>query len=329
MDNEHTAEGQIVKAIYGSADHPLRIGDFEIPCYVLEDDRRVLVQGKMFMALGMPLGGHVDEKRNNRLAQLANDRGVKFNVNSGNALARFISGAALQPYVSSELLDAVVNPIKFNPPTGSSVFLGYEASLLAEICDVVLKARADGALAKQQTNLAQQCEILMRGFARVGIIALVDEATGYQQVRARQALEEILEKFITEELRKWAKTFPDEFYQQLFRLKGLTYSEVSTKRPAYLGRITNDIVYERLAPGVLDELRRLNPIDEHGRRKHKHFQHLTEDVGHPRLREHLASLIALMKASPNWATFERLLQRALPKYNTTLPLPLGYDDLDS
>jgi hypothetical protein len=53
---------------------------------------------------------------------------------------------------------------------------------------------------KQQEHIAKQAEILVRGFAGVGIIALVDEATGYQQDRARDALSRILEAFIAKEL---------------------------------------------------------------------------------------------------------------------------------
>ncbi len=45
----------------------------------------------------------------------------------------------------------------------------------------------------------------------------------------------------------------------------------------------------------------------------------TGDVGHPRLREHLASVITLMKAAAKWDDFKRLLERALPKYGD-LPL---------
>jgi len=54
------------------------------------------------------------------------------------------------------------------------------------LCETVLQARKDGKLQSQQMHIAEQCEILVRGFARVGIIALVDEATGYQDYRSRK-----------------------------------------------------------------------------------------------------------------------------------------------
>lgn len=93
------------------------------------------------------------------------------------------------------------------------------------------------------------------------------------------------------------------------------------KRPRMIGQITSDVVYERLAPKVLDELRRKNPVMPHGTRKNKHFQWFTPDYGHPRLKEHLAAVTALLRAAPNWNAFHRSLERAFPKLNETIPLP--------
>ncbi len=295
----------VVQAEHGSADHPLRIGDLEIPCYVLEDERRVLAQGGMLSSVGMSWGSG---------GKPGPDR-----------LAKFTTGKAIKPFISAELQERITNPITFRAPNGKIAY-GYEATVLADLCDAVLEARAAGKLQTQQEHIARRCEILVRGFARVGIIALVDEATGYQSIRARRALDKILEKWISDELLKWAKMFPDEFYEQMARLRGLHYSEFINKRPAYVGRLTNDIVYQRLAPGVLEELRRKNPKDDKGRRKHKHFQYLTEDIGNPRLREHLWAVIGLMRASSNWRNFYSLLNRAFPKYADHPQLFIDYEE---
>jgi len=83
-----------------------------------------------------------------------------------------------------------------------------------------------GKLHHQQEHIAEQREILVRGFARVGIIALVDEATGYQEDRARDALAKILEAFIAKELRKWISTFPIDYYKELFRLRGWRFPDL-------------------------------------------------------------------------------------------------------
>ena len=77
----------------------------------------------------------------------------------------------------------------------------------------------------------------------------------------------------------------------MFRLRDWQYYQFSVKRPSVAGRITNDIIYERLAPGVLDELRRITPRDTKGRTKYRYHQRLTSDIGHPALREHLASVL--------------------------------------
>jgi hypothetical protein len=295
---------QVLHAICGSPDHPLKIGNIEIPCYVLQDGRRVLHQRGMVSALGMGRGGSSE--------------------GGGDRLAKFTAQTRLRKFVTERLLEVTKNPIKFRTPNGNIAY-GYEATILADICDAVLAARKQGYLQKQQLHIAEQCEILVRGFARVGIIALVDEATGYQEFRARDALSKILEAFIAKELQPWVKTFPDDYYRYLFRLRGLHYPTDSIKRPQYFGILTNDIVYKRLAPGVLDELKRVTLRDDNDRPKHKYFQRLTSNVGYPKLREHLGSVVTMMKLSDGWKEFMQKIDQIHPKYNSQLPLILEYD----
>lgn len=299
----------LVQATYGTPDHPLRIGDIEIPCYVLEDERRVLAQSGVLTSLGMSRGGSANSK--------------------GDRLAKFMAGSGLKPFVPKGLLKGTETPIKFLTPKGLVAY-GYEAEILADICEVVLAARAEGRLQKQQEHIALQCETLLRGFAKVGIIALVDEATGYQRVRNRRALEKILADYISPDLLKWTRRFPDEYYEQLFRLRGLEINpENPSQRPGYIGHLTNNIIYARLAPSVLEELRKVVPKSESGRRKYKFHQRLTEDIGHPKLQEHLLGVMTLMRASENYKRFRRLLDRALPVCTQQLALPLGdYEELD-
>lgn len=297
----------IPKAIIGSPDNPLRIAGVEIPCYVLDDERRVLVQKNMIGALDM--------------AQGTAGRG------EGDRLAKFIATKSINPFVAKELSHVIIEPILFTTPTGNTAY-GYEATVLADLCEAVLKARREGRLNYQQGHIADRCEILVRGFARVGIIALVDEATGYQYIRARRDLETILGLYISKDLAKWAKTFPDSFYANIFRLKGWKYTPGSSKRPMAVARITTDLIYSRLAPGVLAELQRLNPKDEHGRRKHKLFQRLTHDIGIPALREHFVGMDALMSAFDGWNEFYWKAERVFPQFNKTLMLPFKDDDAE-
>lgn len=296
-----STEEEVLQATHGSMDRPLIIGELRIPCYVLRDGRRVLSLGGMIDALGMSKGSGTPGR--------------------GDRLAQFVGSRTVSPFLSNDLSRMMNEPIRFRAPSGGSIAFGYEATLLPEICDAVLESRKSGQLLKRQEHIADRCEILVRGLARVGIIALVDEATGYQELRDRAALEEILNKYISKELQKWTKTFPDEYFLNIFRLKGWKLPEMPTARPGAMSFITKDIVYSRLAPGVLKELETKIPTDGHGRRKAKLFQGLTPDLGHPKLKEHLRDVTLLMRATDAWEEFRRMLDRTKPRISTPDELP--------
>jgi hypothetical protein len=294
-----------------------KIGDKEISAAVLENGKRVLTQESFLSAIG---------------------RARKAKAGTGSTalvdgLPPFLQADYLKRFISEELRQSTT-PILFRNSKGGRAF-GYDAELLPMVCEVYLKLRdtlqTEAARRKEPVKLPRQsehiivaCDVLMRGLARVGIVALVDEATGYQDARAKDALAKILEAFIAKELRKWISTFPLDYYKELFRLRGWKFPnlpEDQRKRPILVGKITNDVVYDRLAPGVRQELVRLTPRNEKGRLKHKLFQHLTRDTGHPKLLEHLAAVISLMRASDTWHQFTHMLNRALPRYGDTPYLP--------
>jgi len=284
----------------------LRIGALEIPCAVLKDGRRVLSENGIANALGGRSGSA------KRLKTEA--------FNEGAHLPVFLASRSLLPYISKELRDGPLNPIKYI--SGENETMGYAAEALPEICNIWLQARQDKRLSAQQADRAQAAEIVMRGLAELGIVALVDEATGYQATRDRDALQAILDRYLQREFAAWAKRFPDAFYCEIFRLRGWNWNAMSVARPGVVGTYTNDVVYERLAPGILDELRALNPLQEDGGRVRKHHQFLTDDIGHPALAQHLHAVIGLMRASATWVQFKALLDRAFPKKGTQLQLLL-------
>jgi len=279
----------------------LKIGNINIPCFVTEEGIRILSSRGMQDALKI-----VDEAEEGK-------------QRPGTRLRRFFGYNALKPFIYKDKEQDHFRPIVCYK--GKTKINGYEATTLADICDAVLEARKQGVkFTSRQEIIAIQCEILVRSFAKIGIIALIDEATGYQEIRNREALQKILDKVLLKEYAKWAKRFPDSFYKEMFRLNNWQYNPMTTKRPGVIGKYTNNVVYERLAPGVLEELKKLNPKDEKGHRKVRHHQWLTEDVGHPKLQEHLIGVDALMKATSNWRNFIRLLERVYPKIGNTIPI---------
>jgi len=287
------------KVICGAADRPLRIGEIEIPCYVLEGEKRVLVQRAIISAMDMARGGS--------------------SKGGGDRLSHFVNQQRLNPFIPNEIKQVTGNPIKFIAPNGA-IAHGYEAEYLAKLCFSVLDADRAGIIQDQQQHIARRCRILIEGFSIVGINALVDEATGYQEIRAKDALAKILEQFIAKELQPWTKTFPTEFYKNIFRLRGWPFDPNSVKRPQVIAHWTVDFVYKRLAPGVCEELMAKSPVVD-GRRKHALFRWLTGDVGHPKLRSHLDGVLALMRVSESWAQFKHFLNKAYPKYEK---LELGF-----
>lgn len=289
----------------------LRIGDLVLPCAVLDDGSRVLSERGVSTALGRWRSG----------SQFAE----KTTAAEGERLPVFLMGKPLNDFVTPELRLALAQPKVYVDTRGGLPAHGFDAALLPEICEVWLRARDAGHLSAAQTRVAEKADVLMRGLARVGIVALVDEATGYQAERDRDELHRILEAYIAKELMPWTKRFPDSFYEEMFRLRG--WERRSSRAPMLVGKLTKDVVYARMPPGVLDELQKVNPKDDRGRRKAKHHQYLTPDVGHPHLRDHLLQVTALMRAAESWPAFIRMLNRSFPRHGDQLTLDV--DDAGS
>lgn len=287
-------EQKVWRALWGSPDKPLRIGDLKIPAYVLENGTRVLSGRGMQTAL-----------------QLGQSHGSK--------LRHLLNSSNIKPHITKDLAMALDRPLRFlRPGRGGKLAVGYEAVILPDICNAILEARKQEKLTPSEQLVAAQCEVLTRAFAKVGIIALIDEVTGYQEIRDKEALQQILDKYLRKEFAAWAKRFPDEFYREIFRLRGWQWRGMKVNRPSIVAHYTKDLVYQRLAPGILDELERVNPQSDQGTRKHKHHQLLTEDIGIPALAQHLYATIGFMRASTSWDQFYRMMQRAYPKLNTSL-----------
>jgi len=269
----------------------LKIGNIGLPCAVLENRTPVVFYSSVTKTLGRGMGG----------------KGRKLASKSGIRVPDFLYGAALEPFVSPSLRSALNNPILVRSRGG--VRKALDATLIPEICEVWIDADKAEALQPRQKHVAINADVLLRGFARVGITALIYEATDYEKIKDRDELERILEAYIAKELLPWTKRFPDDYYEQLFRLRGWQYRPISVKRPKYVGKLTNELVYDKLPDGVLKELREKNPVTPKGYRKYRHFQFLTEDIGNPHLEKQVASVVTLMKASNNWSTFYRLFSR--------------------
>lgn len=283
----------------------LKIGDLQMPCFVLDDGRRVISGRGMTAAIGMK--------------------------GRGQGIARISSLKILNSFENNNLALAIKSPIHF---TGSSPKVGvpsdgFEATVLQDLCEALLQARDAGLLTTEaERRYVQFADILIRSFARIGIVALVDEATGFQVDRPSDALEKYLEKLISKELAAWVKKFPDEFYENIYKLKGWHWPGMGKNRYSVVGNYTRDLVFERLAPGLLPELEKKTPKDEKGNRPNKLHMWLTKDIGDPMLAQHMHTLVMFQRLAiangHGWHRFVKTVDQVLPKKGSTLELPLDF-----
>lgn len=275
------------------------LGNLALPCCVLNDKNstHIFSERAIFAILGIK------------------GRGSK----GGHRIPSILGKSYIKPFIPADTWVDIETPVFY---TDSRIkCIGYKSEILGGIIKGLLLAHKSGALKNEvEKRYAAQAEILRDALVNVAIDALIDEATGYQKTRDSEALQKILDKYLRQELAAWAKRFPDEFYKEIFRLKDWQWQGMHLKRPGVVGRYTNNVVYERLAPGLLEELQRRNPVTKTGNRKNKHHQWLTEEIGHPKLRDHLIGVVAIMRSSANWNKFMRSLTRAYPITNDQLDL---------
>ena len=281
----------------------LTVAGIELPVAVLEGGVRVLTSRAMLTAFARPWRGSYRR----------------------TGLPNFVDSKRLNPFITNELRD-VLKPILFRGKRGT--LRGYKAEALPLVCDVFLRAREAPdkiTLTPAQLDIAKQAEILVRALSRVGIVALIDEVTGYQDVRPQDALQKYLELIVRKELAAWVKKFPDEFYENIYRLKGWPWPGMSKNRYSVVAHYTRDLVYERMAPGLLQELERKSPKNDKGRRDSLLKDWLTEDVGDPMLAQHLHSLVMFQRlaiaSGYGWRRFLNMVDQVLPKKDATMLLP--------
>lgn len=270
------------KKLKATHEGKLNIGSSLLDVAVLENGQRVITQAAVFKALNRPSRG--------------NSRMIGIPV--------FIDAKNLQALINDDLR-AVINKIEYINSKGKTQS-GFDANILPLISDLYLKAREVGVItSKSQLDSAQKAEILVRSLAKVGITALVDEATGYQYQRENDELQLVFKAYLAEELLKWQKMFPDLFYIEIFRLSGWDYTVNGIKkRPSVIGTWTNKLIYEQLPDGVLEELKRKTPKNKEGKYLVRLFQSLTPDIGHPALTAQIYKVIGIMNISKNWEEFQ-------------------------
>jgi hypothetical protein len=279
-----------------------QLGGWLIQCSHLEDERRIISQ-RSFMEL-------IDMRGRGR-------------DSIGHRMASIIDTPLAKSHKINKLILDIKNPIKYITANGVMAF-GYEAETVIDYCRVILELRKDGSVSGDVfKRYAERAEGFLVSFAKGGIIALIDEITGFQDVRAKDAIAKIIEKYVAEELQDYTSRFPEDFYRQIYRLRGWDWNQkTSFRRPIVVAKWTVNFVYKRLPPGVYEELVAKNPKNEQGRRPNKHYQWLSGDVGDPRLVTLLDGVVRMMRGSKSWGEMKNLINRFYPILELT---DLGFE----
>ncbi|MBV1796745.1 P63C domain-containing protein [Siccirubricoccus sp. G192] len=220
------------------------LGGNELDCYVLNDETRVLSSGSTTKAIAKIERGSLQD---------------------------YIGQKALNPFIDKDKI--LQETIRFTIPGTQWAAIGITTEHFELICRGYVQALYEGAnLTERQREIAIRCAMLTAGLTRIGLDALVDEATGYQYDRAEDALQVKLRAFISEELRAWEKTFPDQLWEEFGRLTG--WKTPLQTRPKWWGKLVTELIYDTLDEDVAKYLKENKPPP--GVRWH---QQLTDNVG--------------------------------------------------
>ncbi|CAI2555454.1 hypothetical protein AKUH1B104J_01180 [Apilactobacillus kunkeei] len=262
----------------------INIGGKELKAMVSQSGKRLITASDVFFAVGRTRRGQTRVP----------------------GYPAFIGAKNLIPFIDDDLREKL-KPVKYKAKNGK-VSEAYDATIIPRVADLYIEAYNKNSLTPNQLQSYNNSLMIVRSLAKLGITALIDEATGFQYDREGKALQLLLNAYINDDLSKWHKKFPDDFYKELYRLNGWKYNPKNNKRPGYAGSFTKKYVYGVFPEEVLIEIGRLNPSmkskTQHFYRQHKHFQYLTPDVGIKQLDAQLNKIIVVMKMSNNMKDFD-------------------------
>jgi P63C domain len=290
----------------------LILGGVEVDCYVTEDGERLIAGRGMQDVL--------------KLVDIESPSKQK----SGSRMTRLLNNEKLKPMIYKDKSLGHFEPKKCR--FQGRLIAGHNAEMLIDICEGMLEARnsKDINLTARQELIAAQCELILRGLAKTGIVALIDEATGYQNFRPADSLRTYFDIILRKDLAVWVKRFPDEYYENIYKLKGWDWQGMSKNRFSVVGKYTNDLLYGRIIPGLTEEFEKRNPKNIKGVRKHKHHQMLNDDAGDKLFSAQMFTILALQRACLNkagnkWNHFISMMDDILPKKGGTIPMFPHYD----
>ncbi len=256
----------------------------DVDCYVLNDVFKTAVISQRGMGMALGLG------------------------DSGSRLTSFINGKMISQSLGKDLQEKLLKPLIFKvlaagkqPPL---TVHGFDVTVLIDLCKVIVNMEAENKLFANQVNIAKQAHIILNSSAKAGIKGLVYALSGYDPTR--KEVIEAFKIFITEEAKEWAKEFPDELYEEWYRLYKISKPEKN--RPWKFMHLTRDQIYRPLASskGEIYDL----ILGKRGEDTHKRLHQFLSEIGSLALRRHIWKLLGIANISETQEQYEENLKRA-------------------
>lgn len=198
----------------------MKIGGVEIDCVVLADETRLISDRGVSKAMGGKRGG---------------SHWKRIKEDGALVLPPYISANNLRPFIPNDLIYILTTPVQYKPTKSGAMGNGLLATAFPKVLKVWANAYEAGALRPQQEHIAKQAIALLEGLDEVAIIALVDEATGYQEIRRHDELQQILSAYVLPEHRPYLRSVPTEFFKEIYRVYGWQWSP-DNRGPQYAGK---------------------------------------------------------------------------------------------
>lgn len=164
--------------------------------------------------------------------------------------------------------------------------LGRQVGDIGKLCAQIVELQMAGVLPPEKIDLARAANRLNAVLAGIALEALVDEVTGYQEVRAGDYLRSRLQFALREEMDEWQRMWKRATFQSICAVYGRRYLKGAP--PRWLSAIIDKIHRRAFGEDVARALRDLNPDPKF---KSNHHQLLTDPV-----RRQFAADLAVVEA---------------------------------
>lgn len=268
----------------------------DLPCYVLNDGQRVFRLSSLTKALR-------DKEHGKFGNYLASSNIIKYLPDRLKPLTDESHDRTPQGVIEFEFDEKIEK--------------GYNSEDFMDVCSAFVTANLNNEkLSEAQQEIVRNANKFILATAKIGIIALIDEVTGYQAERNSKELQLKMKYFLVDDMDKakeWEKTFPDDLWYEFGRLT--KWKGSLKKRPKYWGKLVNALIYDLLDKDIAKHLRETKPPKYNGHTKY--FQWLNEQYGTKELTQHIWQVIGMAKSCED---INELKLLASEKFNKEIDL---------